>query len=1111
MATFSSKEKCFLWGCIFVCVVSIFFNFKFFPKVFPEAKIKFEVTQQKAKELSKKFLKEMEIEGLEKYKHSTIFDYDEMTKIFLERELEEEERDEIMGKKVKLWKWVNRYFKSLQKEEFKVEITPEGEIVGFSHIIEEEKEGEKLEEDSAKTLAEKFIKEKIKMKLEELEFLEGKTEIKPKRIDYTFTWKKFDLNDAEYRVEVKIQGEKVGSYREYLKIPEKWEREYKRMRSLNTTTTIVTYLITMLIIGIGMVVTFVFMWRHKDIRWRIPVIISIIGGVIYLLASLNYIEITIFSYDTTESYSSFLAKHISLSMMGAGILGVLLLFVTSTGETVYRENYKNKIAFQYLFSLKGLKTKTFFYGLVVGVTLACVFVVYEIVFYLLAKKLGAWAPLGVSYNNILNTKIPWIYPLFVGFYPAISEEFMFRVFGVPFFKKLTRSTVIAILLPSILWGFLHTGYPQQPFFIRGIEVSIMGIIFSIIMTKLNPFPLMVTHYSLNAVLTALILIKSGHPYFLLSGIIVAGITIFPIVWGLIFYSKNKGFVKEEELTNEKVGIRRREEKYIEEKKIIPPYLPSLSLRKIILPTIVLIVLAGVFLNQNKRTKFIKYLLPKKEIEKIAEKWMKERKVKVEEYEKVLSTTSYADHYVTKYVAEEKGEIGLKKVYKNWLPVEGWKVRYFKFLEKEEYRVEIHPEKGEVVYFNHIIPEEKEGEDLTKEEARRIGVEYLMKKGVDTSFYEIKEIKPFKRKNRRDYKLVWEQRRGIKEAKKRMVVHIKGEEVAGFSEYVKIPEKWERKRKEKKLIHTGMRILKVGILLFLIVVGGILFFKKIQLQKIKWKIGVIIGGIVGVLFLVDEVLNFHLKWDDYSTSISQNVFLLTTISTSIFMVVFTILGALVFSSFILAFYPEAEAITLKEGRRLWSKEGIIGGVFFASGLIMIDNLFDYLRIKLPKFTPTIYLPFSEEVEKIFPFISWVGNTLMDVLLWGAGIGLFVYLWKTYCKKLVIRVVFLLGVFLLLLNVDGVQTIKETTLPLIEAGMKVLFVIGSIKWVLRKNYLGYIVGVYLLKNVNILGSSLTEPILLWNNVLFIVFAFLLPFGLILWEMKNSPKNNKKLITT
>ena len=93
----------------------------------------------------------------------------------------------------------------------------------------------------------------------------------------------------------------------------------------------------------------------------------------------------------------------------------------------------------------------------------------------MAYKLGAWSPADVPYSDLLNTRFPWLFVLFGGYLPAVSEEFLFRMFAIPFLRKLVRWLPAAVVLAGFIWGFGHAGYPKQPFFIRGLEVGIGGV------------------------------------------------------------------------------------------------------------------------------------------------------------------------------------------------------------------------------------------------------------------------------------------------------------------------------------------------------------------------------------------------------------------------------------------------------------------------------------------------------------------------------------------------------------------------------------------------------------------------------------------------------------
>src|SRR6185295_15490218 len=134
------------------------------------------------------------------------------------------------------------------------------------------------------------------------------------------------------------------------------------------------------------------------------------------------------------------------------------------------------------------------------------------VFYIIANKLGAWAPRDVAYSDLLSTAFPWVYVLFFGFLPALSEEFISRMFSIPFFERALRSTTLAVVVSAFIWGFGHASYPNQPFWIRGLEVGLAGIVFGLVMLRFGIAAVVICHFSVDALYTAFVLIRSPNLY-----------------------------------------------------------------------------------------------------------------------------------------------------------------------------------------------------------------------------------------------------------------------------------------------------------------------------------------------------------------------------------------------------------------------------------------------------------------------------------------------------------------------------------------------------------------------------------------------------------------------
>jgi len=98
---------------------------------------------------------------------------------------------------------------------------------------------------------------------------------------------------------------------------------------------------------------------------------------------------------------------------------------------------------------------------------------YVVVFYVVVQRyFGAWAPQEINYQDSVNTLAPWLAGAAIGLLASTNEEFTFRLFAIPFFQRLTGSRWIAVILPAFMWSFLHSNYPQEPPYIRGIEIGL---------------------------------------------------------------------------------------------------------------------------------------------------------------------------------------------------------------------------------------------------------------------------------------------------------------------------------------------------------------------------------------------------------------------------------------------------------------------------------------------------------------------------------------------------------------------------------------------------------------------------------------------------------------
>src|SRR5262249_53813856 len=89
-----------------------------------------------------------------------------------------------------------------------------------------------------------------------------------------------------------------------------------------------------------------------------------------------------------------------------------------------------------------------------------------------------------------------------------------------------------------------------------------------------------------------------------------------------------------------------------------------------------------------------------------------------------------DALAGKYLLERQPVASVSRMFEQYRPLRVWLTRYFKSLDQEEALVAIHPETGNLLGFDHTIPEDRPGANLTDEAARGIAIDFARSQGWD---------------------------------------------------------------------------------------------------------------------------------------------------------------------------------------------------------------------------------------------------------------------------------------------------------------------------------------------------------------------------------------------
>ena len=398
-----------------------------------------------------------------------------------------------------------------------------------------------------------FCRRRMGTDLGDWQFLqeEANSQTRPNRVDWSFTWERkgFKAKEAPYRLEVGLTGNKIGEAQEFLQVPEAWTLGYKRLRNGNDTLAFVFAVPYFVLIGAAAWIAIV-LSRKGQISWSLPIKVGMVVAVLMFLQSLNGWPLWAAQYRTTDSYVSFIASQIAFaSIRGAGYSGTYgHTYSSGRGNSISRRAtgpasteqglYAAWIEIQRVLLLSGSRgfdgcgAHRFHCGVLhdrqqsgrVGAT---------------GIKLREFSEYGFSMDQRSRYR----------YYSSDERGIPFRLFAIPFFARLTRFRWIAVFVPAFLWGFLHSNYPQEPAYIRGLEVGLIGIVAGYVILRWGIVATLTWHYTVDASLVGLLLIRSDSVYFRVSGIVVALAALVPLAYSGINYLRRGQFEAVDDLLN----------------------------------------------------------------------------------------------------------------------------------------------------------------------------------------------------------------------------------------------------------------------------------------------------------------------------------------------------------------------------------------------------------------------------------------------------------------------------------------------------------------------------------------------------------------------------------
>lgn len=1108
----------FIIICLLLLIGTVWFSIRNFSRAFPEATIDFRITREQAQQQAFRFLTNV-ITLPDGYKQVTIFDYDDQTKIFMERTLGLDRANALFDDRVKIWKWRTRWFKPLTKQEFVVELTPRGHLAGFRRIVSEDEPGARLTSEQARPLAEHFLERYAGVALDALDCPQIKRLILKGRIDHTFTWtlKDFSVAGAPYTYQVHLIGRELGGYTEALQVPESWVREYSSLLSLNNTTGTVALLVTVLAF-LGLLIYFFIRVMAGDVRWPVALAYGAIAFCLYFINDLNQIPLRLANYVTTESYAGFVFGNLFQGLMMSLTVASIITIIVATAESFYRRDYPDMVSIEALFSLRAMRSKKFFRDVLFGYTLSGLFLACQIVFYLLADRFGAWSPADIPYSNIVNTYVPWIAVLLIGFLPAVSEEFFDRIFLISFLQRLLHSRLGAIFLAAMIWGFGHAAYPNQPFYIRGLEVGLAGIVCGFVLVRFGVLPLLVWHYTIDAFYTAMVFFRSSHLYFIIMALFSVGIMLAPLLLSLFGYIRRGYFESGSSLTNSLVGISRYQN--ITRPATLPDsaelsYRP-LGRTRLMAVTLGLVALcAGLhwFAGHYPKIERPTFQISPSSIQEQADIMLTEQGGVLSHYQSLIYLAdnfvvrreeSEADREDEARFSKQRDRLGLTYILhqggtehynrlRQIVPERSWTVRYYHPLSKEEWRFSYDISHGQLLHCVHLMPKDQAGSHLNLTKAMARATAFLDTHHISIEDFQLVEQEAKVRANRTDYLFTWEKNeRCVGEATERIFIILRGTRIGEYKKYINIPEAWSRQRQQRTLLWYVRLMGQILVMVFLSGIALLLLYGATTQHRMNWKAVLYTAAIPTTVILLNEINHFPLSFASYPTAIHPTTFLVyqlagSLISLVMYYVMFVFLLALLDARFNLL-----DRLNEKLNNRRQAIEAL--WLIFPTGLCLLayQYIVDLIRVFFPGGSTVPSAQTIIGLDLPFPFLQQCESVLVRGLLILAVLTVAETAYHQFFKHKILVIPALVLLACLTIPLELVS-LSEYGVGLVQTTMVLVGVFGLARFLFRGNSMAYLIAVFVLPLLHkaSLFLELESSFYATNGIVLIILASWLLF--------------------
>ena len=363
---------------------------------------------------------------------------------------------------------------------------------------------------------------------------------------------------------------------------------------------------------------------------------------------------------------------------------------------------------------------------------------------------------------------------------------------------------------------------------------------------------------------------------------------------------------------------------------------------------------------------------------------------------VVSTAAHwggDDSLAGKYFLERMPVTRASRLFEQYRPVQHWAIRYFRPLDREEVALAVHPETGQVLGFNHVIPEDRPGADISDDAARQVAMTFGASRGLDLASMDLKENTSEKKKARRDHTLVWEARpgdaRNVDGAHYRTEIEVDGDRVTSWRSFWKIPEAFARNRERQNWMSIWVAALRIALAVAITVWGLWLMIRNIRRNLVPWGTALRLAIPAALLTAAGGLLRLPQIYERYDTAIPMATFQASADIGLAITVVGALLGFAFAAGFLTSFFPDCLS-AFRPSRRRWTALDAVAAALATAGFATAAARFEGLLDGRFHAQALLDLGAPGLLESLSPAVSALAGAATGILTTGAAVALIVLL-------------------------------------------------------------------------------------------------------------------------